>query len=106
MADRYIITDLGHLISFSDLNNISFDFYCYPGFPTYIHDEYGSLAVEEFFNLITCELEKYNRKVYRVWFSVFAIPHDEKNPPMLSVNFKSKNYTLSRRKVTINNVCY
>lgn len=93
------------MISFSDLNNKSFDLYCYPGHPKYIHDEYGAAAVGEFYNLIIGELEKYNSEVYRASTAVFAIPHDENNPPSLSVTFKSKNYTLPKRTVTINNVC-
>ncbi len=99
------ITGLGHLISFSDLNNTSFDLYCYPGHPKYIHDKYGALAVGEFYNLIISELEKYNSEVYRAGTAVFAIPHDEKNPPLLSINYRAKIYTLPKRTVTVNNVC-
>jgi len=98
------IENFGQIMAFNDLNSQSFDFYCYPGHPREIHDKYGSLAVEDFYNMIINELEKYSSKVYRVSTAVFVIPYSEKNPLSLSINFKSKIYNLSRRKITINNV--
>lgn len=98
------IKNFGQIMSFSDLYNQSFDFYCYPGHPHDIHDKYGSLAVEDFYNMIINELEKYSSEVYRASIAVFVIPYSENNPLSLSINFKSKIYTLSRRTVTINNV--
>lgn len=57
------IKNFGQIMSFSDLNNVSFDFYCYPGHPSDIHDEYGALAVEEFYNQVISELECFNSAV-------------------------------------------
>lgn len=98
------IKNFGQVISFCDLDNVPFDLYCYPGYPHDIHDNYGSLAVEEFFNRVICKLECYNEKVYRVSTSVFAIPYDNNNPMTISINYKLKTYELNRRTVTINNV--
>ncbi len=94
-------------ISFSDMNNKSFDLYCYPEHPCdIIYEKYcGYLLLdEEFRKIIVSELKKYNPTVYRVSTAAFAIFYAENNPPSLSVNYKSKNYTLSKRKVTINNI--
>jgi len=98
------IENFGQIIAFSDLSNEAFDLYCYHTHPHDIHDKYGSLAVEEFYNIIISELEKYNTKVYRVSTAVFAIPSAENNPPLLSINFKSKIYNIFKRRVTINNI--
>ncbi len=98
------IENFGQIIAFYDLDNVSFDLYCYPGHPKDIHDNYGSLAVEEFYNLIISKLEGYNTKVYRTSTCVFAIPYDISNPTIISINYKSKTYILNRRTVTINNV--
>lgn len=98
------IENFGQIMAFSDLDNEAFDLYCYNTHPHDIHDKYGALAVEEFYNTIIGELEKYNEKVYRVSTAVFVIPSAENNPPLLSINFKSKIYKICKRKVTINNI--
>ncbi len=98
------IPELGHLIAFNSLKNKSFDLYCYPGHPAFIHDTYGALAVGEFYNSIITELLRYSTEVYRADSAVFAVPSSEKNPPSLFVKFKTINYILPRRRITINNV--
>lgn len=105
---RYHEEFFGQAISFSDMNNKSFDLYCYPEHPCEVirKDKENDLLFlnEDFHRSIVRELKNYNRTVYRVSTSAFAVPHNEKNPPSLSVTYKSKNYTLSKRKVIINNM--
>ena len=102
--DTSSIENFGQLLAFDDLNNVSFDLYCYPGHPKDIHDKYGALAVNEFYNLIISKLESYNTTVYRASVCVFAIPYDNNNPAAISIKYKSKTYILNRRTVTINNI--
>ena len=98
------IKNFGDIIAFSNLDNSFFDLYCYPDRPRMIHDKYGARAVDDFFNVIIGELEIYNSNIFRVSYSVFAIPYSSNNPEFLSINFKSVQYILTRRTVKIDNV--
>ncbi len=100
----YNIKSFTEIILFENLKNQTFDLYCYPCLPRDIGDKYGLLAMDEFFNIIIGELEKYDVEVYRVTYTIYAIPHSEDNPEYLLISYKSKIYKISKRTVTIDNM--
>ncbi|MDE6591993.1 MAG: hypothetical protein K2K57_02875 [Oscillospiraceae bacterium] len=98
------IKNFSEIMLFEDLKNKTFDLYCYPCIPREIDDIYGHAAMDEFFNIIIGELEKYDPEVYGVTYTIFAIPHSEDNPECLLISYKSKVYRISKRIVTIDNM--
>lgn len=96
------IKSIGELITYGDLDNKYFDIYYYSsGYPGDIHDEYGALAVQDFCNEIISKLESLDNDICRVCSAAFAIPHYDKNPAELYVDFKNRTYELKRRTVLI-----
>lgn len=100
----YNIKNFSDIMLHEDTKNKTFDLYCYPCFPRDIDGIYGHAAVDEFYNTVIGELEKYDPEVYRAALSVFAVPHSEDNPECLLIRYKSKVYRFSKRTVTIDNM--
>lgn len=98
------IENFGYVIMDKDFDNSKFDFYCCPDRIQLIHDKYGSRAVDDFFNMIISELEKYSSQVFRVSLGIFTIPDSSNAPEFITINFNSEQYILNRRIVTITNI--
>ena len=88
-------------MAYGDIDNEIFDIYYYPGD---ILSEFEALELEKFEEKFIGEIKKYFPIIYHLTIGGFVIPHDEKNPDKLEIEFGSKIYGIKRRKIRINNI--
>lgn len=90
-----------NIMAYGDIDNEVFDFYYYPGD---ILSEFEPLELDKFQEKFIGEIKKYFPIIYHLIIGVFVIPHYEKNPDKLEIEYGSKIYGIKRRKIRINNM--
>ena len=99
--DKFHTEHFGYIMAYGDIDNEVFDFYYYPG------DILNELEWQEFVKFqekFIGEMKKYCSIIYDITHAGFVIPHDEKNPDKLEIEFGSKIYDIKRRRIRINNM--
>jgi len=92
-------------ILYDNQNEMKLDIYFTEnGFPSEIHDRYGSAELDTFLISLINLLKAKNdcKEISRVYSAGFAIPYNEKNCDEFEFSYKDVKYNIRKKSIKIN----